>query len=65
MLDQPAFWARSADHRAYRRKVLLDAAVPSNRRAGLVPHGETQPMMGTVLMEFFGLPSMTRSLYET
>ena len=22
----------------------------------------TQPMMGTVLMEFFGLPSMTRSL---
>jgi hypothetical protein len=27
-----------------------------------VPYGLTQPMTGTVLMEFFGLPSIRRSL---
>jgi hypothetical protein len=29
------------------------------------PDGAGQPMIGTLLMLFFGLPSMTRSLYAT
>jgi len=29
------------------------------------PGGADQPMIGTVLMLSFGLPSMTRSLYAT
>ena len=38
--------------------LLLAPTHPSYR-------GVTYPMIGTVLIEFFGLPSMTRSLYDT
>lgn len=40
---------------------VLAAARPACARHG-TDYGATHPMMGTVLMEFFGLPSITRSL---
>ena len=49
-----------------RQKVLLRSERPVTDQAGAVRiYGAGHPMIGTVLMLFFGLPSITRSLYAT
>jgi hypothetical protein len=47
-------------------KVLLRPERPVTGQAGAVRfYGAGHPMIGTVLMLFLGLPSITRSLYAT
>ena len=52
---------------------IVEIATPAGDEAQILPafrsiannrpdHGGTQPMIGTLLMLFFGLPSMMRSL---
>jgi hypothetical protein len=46
------------------RRTYIRAGVGA-RVAVSAAYGATQPIMGTELIAFFGLPSITRSLYET